>query len=191
MPQAGTLASSKQLWALLVGIQLVAAPFYARIPVAVMLTVVIFTLWVSMIALQRTGQPGKFVRVMLLVVTLAVMAVSYGTLLGREAGTGFLILLSFLKLFEVRNKRDQYIVVYLNYFLIASNFFHTQSPWVAVYVFVVVIYLTSLLILFSDRLATIVWYERLRIAARVMRVSVSRTAATLRARSRRRWWPRW
>ena len=168
MKPSNFITCSSQLWALLLGIQLVTAPFYWRIPVTVAITVLIYTFWVSMIALNRTGQPGKFVRIMLLVLTLAVMTVSYGTLLGREAGTGFLILLSFLKLFEIKSKRDVYILVYLNYFIIASNFFHTQSPWVAIYVFAVVIYLTSLLILFSDRLATIIWQQRLRIAARII-----------------------
>lgn len=168
MSQSRTNTNPDLLWALLLGIQLVTAPFYWRIPIPVIVTVAIFTIWVIMIALQRTGQPGRFVRVMLLVLTLAVMTVSFGTLLGREAGTGFLILLSFLKLFEVRDKRDLYVLVYLNYFLIASNFFHTQSPWVAVYVVAVVIYLTSLLILFSDRLSTIIWQDRLRMAARMI-----------------------
>ena len=163
-----TITSSQRLWAILLGIQLVAMPFYWRIPVPVIISVVIFTLWVSLIALGQTRQPGRFIRIMLLVITLAIMVVSYGTLLGRDAGTGFLILLSFLKLFEMNSKRDLYIVVYLNYFIIASNFFHTQSPWVAVYVFAVVIYLTSLLIHFSDLLTTISWQQRLRIAARMI-----------------------
>lgn len=153
---------------MLAGIQLVTAPFYWRIPVPVFIAIVIFTFWICMLAIGYTKRPGKFVRIALLFVTFAVMTVSYGTLLGREAGTGFLILLAFLKLFEVSNKRDLYIVVYLNYFLIASNFFYTQSPWVAVYVFAVVIYLTSLLILFNDRLSTIIWQQRLRIAARAI-----------------------
>ena len=156
------------LWALLAGIQLVILPFYWRIPLPVLITVAIFTVWVVMIAMQRTRTPKRFVLIMLLLLSLAVMGVSYGTLLGKEAGTGFLILLAFLKLFEVNNKRDVYIVVFLNYFLIASNFFHTQSPWVAVYVFVVVLYLTSLLIMFSDRLGSINLRQRLRIASRII-----------------------
>jgi len=160
--------TSSQLWALLLGIHLVAGPFYLRIPVPVIMMVIIFTIWVATIALDRTSQPGKFVRLMLLVVTIAIMTVSYGTLLGQAAGTGFLILLSFLKLFEIRNRRDFYIVVYLNYFLIASNFFHTQSPWVAIYVVLIVVYLTSLLILFNDRLGSILWQQRLRIASRII-----------------------
>ena len=160
--------TSTHLWALLAGIQLVILPFYWRIPVPVVITVVIFSVWVAMIALQRTRTPTRFVRIMLLVLAIAVMGVSYGTLLGKDAGTGFLILLAFLKLFEVNDKRDIYMVVFLNYFLIASNFFHTQSPWIAVYVFVVVLYLTSLLILFSDRQGSITLHQRLRIASRIL-----------------------
>ena len=57
-----------QLWALLLGIHLVAAPFYLRIPVPVIMMVIIFTIWVVTIAFNRTRQPGKFMRLMLLVV---------------------------------------------------------------------------------------------------------------------------
>jgi transglutaminase-like putative cysteine protease len=160
--------TSSQLWALLLGIHLVAAPFYLRIPVPVIMMVIIFTIWVATIALNRTRQPGRFARLLLLVAAIAIMTVSYGTLLGQAAGTGFLILLSFLKLFEIRSRRDLYIVVYLNYFLIASNFFHTQSPWVAIYVVAIVVYLTSLLVLFNDRLGTLLWQTRLRIASRII-----------------------
>jgi len=159
---------TNQVWALLLGIHLVAAPFYLRIPVPVIMMVVIFTIWVSTIALNHTKRPGKFIRLMLLVITIAVMTVSYGTLLGQAAGMGFLILLSFLKLFEISSRRDFYIVVYLNYFLIASNFFHTQSPWVAIYVVFIVVYLTSILILFNERLGTLLWQQRLRIASRII-----------------------
>jgi transglutaminase-like putative cysteine protease len=153
---------------MLLGIHLVAAPFYMRIPVPVFMMVIIFTVWISAIAQNRTRQPGKFMRIMLLGAVVAVMGVSYGTLLGQAAGTGFLILLSFLKLFEITERRDLYITVYLNYFLIASNFFHTQSPWVAIYVVVVVVYLTSLLIFFNDRLGGLLWHQRLRMGARVI-----------------------
>jgi transglutaminase-like putative cysteine protease len=156
------------IWSLLAGIQFVALPLYWQVPVPLLIAILIFTVWAGLIALERTKRPAKFIRIMLLLLSIAVMTVSYGTLLGREAGTGFLILLSFLKLFEIQNKRDVYVVVFLSYFIIATNFFHTQSPWVAVYVFVVVLYLTSLLVRFSDRLGSISIRQGLRISARML-----------------------
>jgi transglutaminase-like putative cysteine protease len=162
------IMTATQTWALLLGIQFVTLPFYWRLPVPMLVTILIFTAWVALIALGRTGRPSRFARIMLLLFAIVVMTASYGTLLGREAGTGFLILLSFLKLFEAGERRDVYVVVFLNYFIIATNFFHTQSPWVVIYVFAVVLYLTSLLIRFSDRLGSIGWQQGLRISARVL-----------------------
>ncbi len=159
---------SRKLWALLAGILLVAVPFFPRIPLPVTALSLIMTLWAVAAILNKTRQPDKWQRIGLLLLVILVMNLSFGTLLGRDAGTGFLILLAFLKMFEINGKRDIYIVVYVEYFLIASNFFHTQSPWVALYVFAIVIYLTSILILFSDRISTLDIRKRLTIAGRMI-----------------------
>lgn len=162
------LTDRSRLWALLVGILLVAAPFFTRIPVPVTALSLIMTIWSIAMITGKTPQPGKWQRIGLLLLVMMVMIVSFGTLLGRDAGTGFLILLAFLKMFEIKDKRDIYIVIYVEYFLIASNFFHTQSPWIAVYVFATVIYITSVLIYFSDKLSSLNARERLTIAGRMI-----------------------
>jgi transglutaminase-like putative cysteine protease len=68
----------------------------------------------------------------------------------------------------MKSKRDAIVIVFMNYFLIASNFFHTQDPWVAIYVFAVVIYLTSLLISFSDRMESTSFRSRLRVSGKMV-----------------------
>jgi len=77
------VTTPNQLWALLLGIHLVAAPFYLRIPVPVIMMVILFTIWVSTIALNRTQQPGKFIRLMLFVVYLIanIVALVYALLI--------------------------------------------------------------------------------------------------------------
>ena len=155
-------------WSLLIGIQFVALPQYWHVPPLILLAVFILTLWVALIAQERIRRPRKLIRILLLVFSIIVMAASYGTLLGREAGTGFLILLSFLKLLESESRRDVYVVVFLSYFIIATNFFHTQSPWVVLYVFMVMLYLTSLLIRFSDSIGSLGIQRTLRLSARML-----------------------
>ena len=134
----------------LVGIHLVALPFYARVPPAVAALCACLTLWAVALIGGRAGQPGRKTLIALLVVASVAVAASYGTLLGRDPGTGLLLLLAFLKMFEIRAKRDVYVLVYLQFFIVASVFFHTQNPWVAVFVFATVIYLTSVLIMHND-----------------------------------------
>lgn len=159
---------SHKLWSLLAGIMLVTVPFFPQIPLLVTALSLIMALWVVAVILNKTRQPDKWQRAGLLLLAVLVMSISFGTLLGRDAGTGFLILLVFLKMFEINGKRDIYIIVYVEYFLIASNFFHTQSPWITLYVFATVIYLTSILILFSDKVSTLNTRRRLTIAGRMI-----------------------
>ncbi|TNF91479.1 MAG: DUF3488 domain-containing protein [Gammaproteobacteria bacterium] len=152
----------------LAGIHLVAAPLYQHTPLPVLVLVFLMTMWALAMLLGKTGRPGWWVRAALLLITMVILVFAHGTILGRNAGTSFLLILSFMKLFEMREKRDIVIVVYIGFFLIASNFFHSQSPWVAVYVFAIVIYLTSLLIVLSDRKNSTSFNSRVMYSARMI-----------------------
>ncbi len=154
------------------GIHLVAVPMYTRLPPYVLLLIASFTVWMLLIIAGRIKQPIAFIRVLLAFSVIASLMVSYGTIFGQQPGTSMLLMLSFLKLFEMKGKRDVLLVIFLGFFLIASNFFHTQSPWIAAYVLVVVIYLTSLLIIFSDRLSTTSLKTRMKISLRMVMQAV-------------------
>ena len=157
-----------KLTPVLMGIHLVALPLYPRMPAYILLLIGMFTLWTVFIISGRTSQPKKIIRILLVGIVVFSLMVSYGSIFGQGPGTSMLLMLSFLKLFEMKDKRDVIIVIFMGYFLIASNFFHTQSPWVAVYVFAVVIYLTSLLIIFSDRLGSMNFRSRLRVSGKMI-----------------------
>ncbi|MDH5387043.1 MAG: DUF3488 and transglutaminase-like domain-containing protein [Gammaproteobacteria bacterium] len=152
----------------LIGIHLVALPMYTRLPPYVLLLIVSFTIWTLLIIAGRIKQPIAFIRILLAFAVIMALLFSYGTILGQEPGTSMLLMLSFLKLFEMKSKRDVLLVIFVGYFLIATNFFHTQSPWIAAYVFIVVIYLTSLLIIFSDRLSSTSFKTRIKISTRMV-----------------------
>ena len=152
----------------LIGIHLVAMPMYTRMPPYVLLLIASFTIWTLLIIADRIKPPIAFIRILLAFAVIVSLLVSYGTIFGQEPGTAMLLMLSFLKLFEMKSKRDVLLVIFLGYFLLATNFFHTQSPWIAAYVFVVVIYLTSLLIIFSDRLSSTNFKTRMKISMRMV-----------------------
>ena len=147
-------ALTKRLAPVLLGIHVVALPLYPHMPIPVLVLTAVFTVWLWLIIKGRVKQPGRWTMFVLAAIVLVVMMQSFGTILGQLPGSAMLLLLAFLKLFEMKSTRDISIVIFMGFFLVASKFFYSQSPLIALHVFIVVVYLTSLLIAFSDRLGT-------------------------------------
>ncbi|GGO18521.1 transglutaminaseTgpA domain-containing protein [Deinococcus humi] len=59
---------------------------------------------------------------------------TYGTLLGRDAGTALLALLVALKTAESHGRRDGHLLVLLGLFVASTHFFHGQGPLTALHV---------------------------------------------------------
>ena len=146
----------------LAGIHFVAIPMYPRLPLAVLFAVAFLTLWSWLLFHNRVQRPGKVMLPLLVLMVVGLLFHSYGTIFGRQAGSTMLLLLAFLKLFETKRESDIITVVFMGYFLIASNFFFSQSALIAIYVIAVVIYLTSLLIIISDKKNSTRLLERLQ-----------------------------
>ena len=138
------------------GIILAGLPHWERLPV-----------WIPVLHLLLIGSriyvpwkyPGYWEKqqtllniVRLLVMFGGVIGVysTYGTFAGRDVGITLLVLLSALKVFESHSERDYYICAYLGYFLVITNFFYQQTIPTAIYMFVVVIIMTTSLIGFND-----------------------------------------
>ncbi len=84
-------------------------------------------LWRARISLLARPLPGKWWRIGLLVVTLIATWLSHRTLLGRDAGVTMLVVLLCLKTLELRARRDAFVVFFLAFFCMLSNFFYSQS----------------------------------------------------------------
>jgi len=156
----------------LLGIHLVALPLYPHMPLQVLLLTAVFTLWAWLIISGRVSQPGRLVMFTLTLIVVVVLMQSFGTILGQQSGSAMLLLLSFLKLFEMKSTRDIAIVIFMGMFLVASKFFFSQSLLIALHVIFVVVYLTSLLIVFSDRLDTMRFNARLHKSLRMIMQAV-------------------
>ena len=146
----------------LLGIHIVALPLYPHMPLLVLLVTALFTVWTLLIISGRLAQPGRLPMLLLTILVVIVLLQSFGTILGQQPGSAMLLLLSFLKLFEMKSTRDIAIVIFMGFFLVASNFFYSQTLLIAVYVLIVVVYLTSVLIVFSDRLDTTSYTMRIK-----------------------------
>lgn len=162
----------KKLYPVLIGIHLVALPLYPEIHTLILFILFALTAWVTLIISQRTRQPSALVRILTLIFSVFFLIIANGTIFGQQAGTSLLLLLALMKIFEVKNKRDINLIVFMSFFLIASNFFFSQSPLIAIYVFGVVIYLTSILIYLSDTVGTINFGLRLKTAGRTVAIAI-------------------
>ena len=93
---------------------------------------------------------------------------SYGTLVGREAGVSLLILLAGMKFLEIREPRDYHVAGFLGLFLILTGFFYSQSIPVSCYMILVVVILLSALIACNDPAKALSSRKRFQIAGTML-----------------------
>lgn len=83
--------------------------------------------WRGMLAIEAKPLPGKWWRAGLLVVTVAATYATHRTLLGRDAGVTLVVILLALKTLELRARRDAFVLFFLGFFAMLTNFFYSQS----------------------------------------------------------------
>ncbi len=83
--------------------------------------------WRGTLALQSKPLPSKWWLLVLLAVTIAATFNTHRTLMGRDAGVTMIVVLLALKTLELRAKRDAFVVFFLSFFTMLTNFFFSQS----------------------------------------------------------------
>jgi transglutaminase-like putative cysteine protease len=112
---------------LLLVIAWVLLPQVAQLPLWCSLTAAAVLVWRGWLALGSKPLPDRWWLLGLLTVTIAATFLTYRTLLGRDAGVTLLVLLLTLKTLELRARRDAFVVFFLGFFCMLSNFFYSQS----------------------------------------------------------------
>ncbi|HEY3049316.1 MAG TPA: DUF3488 and transglutaminase-like domain-containing protein [Polaromonas sp.] len=84
-------------------------------------------IWRGWLALKTRPLPGKWWLLALLALAIAGTLTTHRTLLGRDAGVTMLVVLLTLKTLELRARRDAFVVFFLGFFCMLSNFFYSQS----------------------------------------------------------------
>src|SRR5665647_1759227 len=83
-------------------------------------------LWRGWLALALRPLPSRWWLLALLALTVAATLVTHKTLLGRDAGLTLIVVLLALKTLELRAKRDAFVVFFLSFFTMLTNFFFSQ-----------------------------------------------------------------
>lgn len=144
------------IW-LIAGIILCILPHGWHMPTWILLLALALICWRLVIALKKWPLPKQHSRALQLLQILAVVAgfigvyAWYHTLVGRDAGTALLVLLTGFKVLETHTGRDFYITVFLGFFVIITNFFYSQSMATAAFMLFTVFVLIAALVTFNDR----------------------------------------
>ena len=111
------LPAQKMLWMLSCP-GAVIAPHVPMLPAWLILFSVMMATLSYLMTTRQWRPPPRTVLFVLVIGACAGILISYGTLLGRDAGVALLILMLSLKLLELRTRRDVMIFVFLGYFLV-------------------------------------------------------------------------
>jgi len=149
-------------WLVLSGVAVI-VPHVGRIPAWLSLVFVAAMAWQWVVINRGWPSPNRVVR---LVITLALVAAifkEFGTLLGREAGTGLIVGLAGLKFLELRTLRDYMMTTFIFYMLIGINFLFDQTLVHGVYL-VTTVFLTTATLVRLNLPTTDNWRYNLRLA---------------------------
>jgi transglutaminase-like putative cysteine protease len=112
---------------LLASTVLVLLPHTAHLPLWVTLLCGATLVWRAMLTLLGRRMPANLVLAPMAVAAMAGVLQTYHTVLGRDAGVAMLVLLVAFKMLEMHARRDLFVVVFLCFFLVLTNFFYSQS----------------------------------------------------------------
>jgi transglutaminase-like putative cysteine protease len=115
------------VYGLIACIVLVSAPHAEYLPLWVSVLCAVLLAWRSYLNYAASALPPRWLLLGITVASVAGVLLSFHTLLGRDAGVTLLILLSSLKLLELRSARDAIVLLYLSSFIIITNFLNSQS----------------------------------------------------------------
>ena len=79
------------------------------------------------IAWHANPLPSRWWLLGLLVIAVVATLLSHRTLLGRDPGVTMVVVLLALKTLEMRARRDAFVIFFLSFFTLLSNFFFSQS----------------------------------------------------------------
>ncbi len=105
----------------------VVVPMLGELPLWCSALTGLVLLWRGVLAWRGQPLPGKWWRLGLLALAVGATLMSFKTLLGRDAGVTLVVVLLALKTLELRAQRDAFVVFFLSFFLMLTNFFYSQS----------------------------------------------------------------
>ncbi|MFY7863479.1 transglutaminaseTgpA domain-containing protein [Roseateles sp.] len=132
---------------LLATIAAIVAPHGGHLPLWASAITALMLAWRGWLAWHSEPLPGRWVLVAVLLISAGLTWITHRTLIGREAGITLLVMLMALKTLELRARRDAFVVFFLGFFLVLTNFLYSQSLFTALWTLLSVWALLSAVVL--------------------------------------------
>src|SRR5262245_14772008 len=117
----------RDILVLLLAVGLVVAPHMEHLPWWANSVLALLLTWRVWLTIAQRPLPGRFVMFPLLLVTGIAVYLQHRTFAGQEAGVTFLLMLMALKLLEMRARRDVFVVIFLSFFILLTQFLYGQG----------------------------------------------------------------
>lgn len=105
----------------------VVLPHVGHLPLWCSLFTAGILLWRGTLAVRSRPLPNRWWMGGLILLTLGATFFTHRTLLGRDAGVTMIVVLLALKTLELRARRDAFVIFFLGFFAMLTNFFFSQS----------------------------------------------------------------
>lgn len=122
------------------------APHAGRLPLWVLLVFLGSAVWRVMVFRGSWSFPRWPVKLAVIAAGFAGILLSFGTLIGLEPTVALLLTAFALKLIEVKQRKDAYVLLFLGYFVVLTEFLFSQDILIVLLCLLNVILVTSALV---------------------------------------------
>lgn len=103
------------------------APHVSRLPLWCTGCAALALVWRAVLAWRQGPLPGRVLLALLLAAAVGLTLLTHGTLLGQGPGVTLIVALTALKTLELRARRDAFVIFFLGFFLVLTQFLYSQS----------------------------------------------------------------
>lgn len=160
---------------LLASCTLVLLPHVSHLPGWAVPLCMALLVWRGWITFRGNRMPPRWLLLPIAAIAMGGVYLTYKTLLGREAGVTMLAILLALKLLEMHARRDLFVVLFLDFFLILASFFYSQSIGTALMTIVALTAILTTQISFQYTGAVPPLRQRIRLATSIVGLAVPLT----------------
>ena len=121
-------------------------PHVPRLPLWVLLVFGLAAVWRILVFRGRWSFPGRWVKLAMILSACGGIVLSYGTLVGLEPTVALLLTAFALKLIELCQRKDAYVLLFLGYFICITEFLFSQDLLITLYSLFTVLLVTTALV---------------------------------------------
>ena len=144
------LSNAPVFWVVL-SLALVTSPHMSRFPIWSILLISILFLWRLFCINHEHWLPPRWLLVIISIASFIGIFLTFGTLIGKTAGSVLLSVLLAIKLHESISRRDYMLLIFLSFFIIVTNFLFSQNiPMVIYMMFIAIILVISMISINQD-----------------------------------------